>query len=295
MGLLLYKCAGLFLTLMLGTGGVLSASASRLPVFVSILPQKHFVEKIGGDRVDVSVLVQPGANPVTYAPKPRQMAALSGAQVYFTIGVPFETVWGKRIARAHPKLLIIATDEGIEKIPMLDGHGHTGGHGAHGAESPDPHIWLSPDLVKVVAGNILKGLVRVDPAHESIYAANKAVFDREIDRVDAELKTVFRGKRGLEFMSFHPSWGYFAKSYGLIQTPVEIEGKTPKPARLQALITHARNRGIRVIFVQPQFSKKSAQTIADAIGGSIVFADPMALDWADNLRKQAHRLRDALR
>ena len=96
-------------------------------------------------------------------------------------------------------------------------------------------------------------------------------------------------------MVFHPSWGYFAHTYGLEQIPIEREGKAPKPVHLQELITHAIAHDIRVIFVQPQFSTKSAETIAKAIGGTVVVADPLALDWADNLRRQARKIRSALK
>jgi len=96
-------------------------------------------------------------------------------------------------------------------------------------------------------------------------------------------------------MVFHPSWGYFAKAYGLKQVPVEIEGKRPKPAQLQRLIEYARRREITVVFVQPQFSRTSAETLAAAIGGHVFFADPLAPHWAENLSKQATLFKKALR
>jgi zinc transport system substrate-binding protein len=94
---------------------------------------------------------------------------------------------------------------------------------------------------------------------------------------------------------FHPAWGYFAHAYGLTQVPVEIEGKEPKPAQLKALIQHAREEGIKVIFVQPQFSSKSAKLVAREIGGEVAFVDPLAEDWSANLREVADKFRAALR
>jgi len=270
------------------------AVAEKVPVFVSILPQKYFVEKVGGDRVDVSVMVPPGASPATYEPRPKQMAAISGARIYCAIGVPFEQVWLEKIIAANPDMLVVHTDRGVEKIPMGDRHDH-GEQQRHGHGMMDPHIWLSPPLVKIQAANILEGLVKVDPVHRREYEANCNRFSQELDALDAELRGIFAGKRDLEFMVFHPSWGYFARTYGLKQVPVEVEGKNPKPARLQKLIEHARNRGVKVIFVQPQFSKASAETVANAIGGKIVFADPLALDWMANLRDQAAKFKAALR
>ncbi len=272
-------------------------AGDSMKVFVSILPQKYFVDKIGGNRVEVSVLVEPGASPHSYEPKPGQMAALTKAAVYFAIGVNFEEVWLKRIASLNPQMLIVHTDRGIKKIPMASLHSHD----EKGRETPpgrinlDPHIWTSPPLVRTQAENILKGLIEVDPAGRTAYAANYNAFIDEINGLESYLRDIFSGLEGKEFLVFHPSWGYFARAYGLRQIPVEIEGKEPKPAELHHLIEHAMERGIKVIFVQPQISTKSARTIAKAIGGQVVIADPLAENWTGNLRSIAEKFREALR
>jgi zinc transport system substrate-binding protein len=96
-------------------------------------------------------------------------------------------------------------------------------------------------------------------------------------------------------MVFHPAWGYFARAYGLKQVPIEIEGKEPKPAQLKKLIDHAREHQIKVVFVQPQFSSKSAKQVAKEIGGQVAFVDPLALNWAENLREVATKFKKVLR
>jgi len=264
-----------------------SKAAEAIPVFVSIVPQKYFVEKIGGELVAIYVMVPPGASPERYEPKPQQMIALAKAKIYFAVGVPFEKAWLKKIISTNPGMRCIHTESGIEKIPMQHNH-------AHGIQ--DPHIWLSPPLVMIQARNILSGLVAVDPAHKTVYEANYKKFIVELVDLDAEIRGVFaeRGK-GLEFMVFHPAWGYFARAYGLKQVSVEIDGKAPKPADLQRLIQHAKERDIKVVFTQPQFSSKHAKVIADAIGGQIVFINPLAPDWSDNLRRIAAKFKAALR
>jgi zinc transport system substrate-binding protein len=113
--------------------------------------------------------------------------------------------------------------------------------------------------------------------------------------LDEEIRAALRGKgKNLEFMVFHPSWGYFAQAYGLEQVSIEFEGKEPKPAELQYLIQYAKERSIKVVFVQPQFSWLAAQAIADSIGGQIVFVDPLAADWVTNLRQVASKFKAAL-
>jgi zinc transport system substrate-binding protein len=286
-------------------------ASDKIAVFVSILPQKYFVEQIGKDRVEVQVMVQPGASPHAYEPKPTQMAALSKASLYFAAGVPFERVWLKKFAAANPEMVVIHSDRDIKKMFMI-GHHHgeenaheAAGTHAHGQSehdanqqahaAPDPHIWLSPPLVKIQSRTITDALQSTDPDHKDLYEDHFRRFAAEIDRLDAHLKKAFAGKTGLRFMVFHPSWGYFAQAYGLEQIAIEIEGKDPKPAQLKMLIQNAREKGIRVIFVQPQFSTKSAALVAKSIGGRVVFADPLAEDWMTNLYDLADTFRAALK
>ena len=280
--------------------------AEPVPVFVSIVPQKYFVEKIGGALIQVSVMVKPGSSPATYEPKPNQMVALSKAKIYYAIGVPFEKVWLNKIGAANPKMLLVRTEKGIKKRPVKAHYHREGeekilekrrqGSADEHQGIKDPHIWLSPPLVKVQAQNILDALLLVDPQNGAIYKTNHRKFVAELGALDTQIRGIFGGKgEGTAFMVFHPAWGYFAQTYGLEQIAVEIEGKEPKPADLKDLIRHARERGIKVIFVQPEFSTRSAEAIAKAIGGKVVLANPLALDWANNLKEIASKFHAALR
>lgn len=282
-------------------------SGERIKVFVSIPPQKYFLEKIGQNLLHVSIMVNPGSNPHIYEPRPGQMKELSSARAYFTIGVNFEDVWIDRFKGVNPDIDIFDMDKGIQKISMVEHHEHEdhedrekGGDDFilrdNGHEvGLDPHIWTSPVLVKKIAMNTLKGILIIDPANKDIYQEGYEKIIREIDLLDKELVKIFKGKEGMEFMVFHPSWNYFAKTYGLKQVPIEIEGKEPKPVQLISIIKYAKEHKIRVIFVQPQFSKKSAKIIAKEIHGEVIFADPLAEDWANNLKMQAEKFKAALR
>ena len=273
-------------------------AAAKLPVFVSVVPQKYFVQQIGGDLVDVQAMVRPGASPATYEPRPGQMAALAKTRIFFAVGAPFENTWLPKIAAANPRMMVVHTDHGIEKLAM-QAHDHN--HGTHNENGHpqqgglDPHVWLSPPLVKVQARAMLRALQEADPAHQDAYAANFEEFSARIDDLDNELRNRFAGRKGLQFMVFHPSWGYFAHAYGLEQVAIEIEGKDPKPAQLKALIEHARDKGIKIIFAQPQFSAKSAQVVAREIGGQVVLADPLAENWMENLREISLKFQSALK
>jgi zinc transport system substrate-binding protein len=298
-------------------------AADKLSVFVTIAPQKYFVQQIGKDMVDVKVMVQPGADPHTYEPKPQQMVAITKAKLYFAVGIEFEKAKLSKITATNPDLKVIHTDHGIDKLAMEAHHHHddqaekhldTDHHevendhekGEHHGDADhdkehhehaglDPHIWLSPPLVKIQARTILTALQEADPQHRSVYEANFKAFTAQIDKLDADLNKTFAGNTGLQFMVFHPSWGYFAHAYGLKQVPIEIEGKEPKPAQLKELIQHARKNDIKVVFVQPQFSTKSAELIAREIGGQVAFADPLAEDWMANLRQVANKFQAAIK
>lgn len=239
----------------------------KMQIVVSILPQAYFVERLGGDKVEITVMVPPGASPATYEPTGSQMRDLAQARMYVRIRVPFEGAWMDKIAAANKDMLIVDSTEGIERI---------GGK--------NPHIWLSPRLVKIQVENIYAGLLQIDPANKDFYARNKEEFLKELDALDKELAETLAGVKGGRFMVFHPAWSYFARDYGLEQIPVEIEGKEPSAAELAELIETAQANDIKVIFVQPQFSSKSAETIAKQIGGQVMFVDPLARDWANNLR-----------
>lgn len=273
-----------------------------LPVAVSIAPQAYFVKKVGGDLVDVTVMVPPGAAAERYEPKPQQMVALSSSKAYFACGVPFEDAWLAKMAAANREMLVVRTDAGIEKRRM-EAHSHAGedepgtpGHRHEHEGLKDPHIWLSPPLVMLQARNILEGLLKIDPAGSGTYEGNYRRFIGELADLDIAIRGLFRGKGGnVRFMVFHPAWGYFADAYGLTQIPVEMEGKEPRVRDLEGLITVAKERGIKVVFIQPQFSARSAETIAGAIGGRTLPADDLAEDWAGNLRETAERIAASVR
>lgn len=298
----LYLCIVLFITVFSSS---LSSAGEKQSVFVSILPQKYFVEQIAGDLVNVHVMVKPGASPATYEPKVSQMKKLAASQIYFAVGVPFEQAWLERIAGVNPQMRIVRTDAGIDKLIMgkhmhddeendtHEGHGHDD-HENVQEGGLDPHIWLSPQLVKKQATVICASLKELLPEQTTLFESNLIHFIKKIDDLDTELHQILAGKENLRFMVFHPSWGYFAQNYKLRQVPIEIEGKGPKSSQLRELILFARTEGIKVIFAQPQFSTKSAKLVAREIDGQVITVDPLAEDWYANMKIVAEKFRDAI-
>lgn len=272
------------------TAVVQNAATDALAVTVSILPQKYFVERIGGEHVVVNVMVAPGDSPASYEPKPEQMAALSDSAAYYSIGVPFESAWLEKIAAANENMLMVDMIENIERMPM-DAHSNDEDPAQ---ESLDPHVWASPELVKVMSQTIYQALVELDPKNQADYKANLEGFIAEIDVLEADITASLAGLEGKKFFVFHPSWGYFAKDFGLEQIPIEIGGTEPSASELAGLIEEARAEGAKVIFVQPEFSTRTAETIATEIGGSVVLISSLEYDWIENLRKVAAAFKDVL-
>lgn len=260
----------------------------KLQVTVSIPPQKYFVERIGNGYVTVNVMVPPGAEPHTFEPKPEQLKAISRSSAYLRIQMDFEQAWMDKFIAANPKMLIVDTTQGIQRLPLAGGlQGQEKTSAAHPSENLDPHIWLSPRLVKVQAQTIYTTLAQLDPTHKAAYQANLQQFLSDIDALDQEIHTTLKGVKNRKFIVFHPSWGYFARDYQLEQIPIEVGGQEPSAAELAALIVRAKQDQIKVVFAEPQFSQKTADTIAKEIGGEVLLIDPLSPNWATNLRTVA--------
>ncbi|MBI5520743.1 MAG: zinc ABC transporter substrate-binding protein [Desulfovibrio sp.] len=274
------------------------ALAGALQVAVGVAPVEFLARKIGGGLVQTTVLVPAGADAHTYEPKPSQMRAIAGASLYLSTGLEFEEAWEGRLKGANKKMLFVHTDDGLKKLPMPEGHDdHQSARGKHGqADEMDPHIWVSPANMRQMAAKVAAAFAKADPANAKAYAANLAAMHKEIDALDAELKGLFAGIPAARrsFLVFHPAWGYFARDYGLTQMAIEFEGKEPSPRRLAAVVGQAKAKGARAVFVQPQMSQRTAGTVAQAVGGRLVVADPLAPDWDANLRKVAKGFREAL-
>ncbi len=260
----------------------LSAFAT-VSVAVSIAPQKYFVQKIAGKDANVTVLVPAGASPATYAPRPSQLKALKDASLYFTIGVPFEQNWLKRFQSINPKLHFIDTTASIQKMPMLEDTHTKEQHDLHEHSGLDPHVWLSPALVKSQAKVIMDALTQLDSAHKQRYHDNYKAFVKEIDTLDGKIKKILSGVKNRTFIVFHPSFGYFAHDYNLTQIAIEKEGKEPSLRYMKRLIDFANKKNIKTIFIAPQFTQKAAKQIASQIHGSVRIIDPLSKDWETNL------------
>ncbi len=162
-------------------------------------------------------------------------------------------------------------------------------------ESLDPHVWLDPTLVKIQAKNIYEALIALYPTQTNEFTKNYEAFLTSIDALDATIQKTLSDIKSRKFIVFHPSYGYFAKRYNLEQIAIEVSGKEPKPSELATIIKEAKEENAKVIFVAPQFSQKSAVSIAKQINGKVVPIDPLAYSWSENLLSIAKTFQSELK
>jgi zinc transport system substrate-binding protein len=253
-------------------------SAQELKVVVTLAPQAYIVKQIAGPLAEVVVLVPDSKNPETYQPSIEQLKQLENAKIYFTLGHPaflFEKEWISKFA--NPKLRPINSSNGIKY------------------NEDDPHFWVSITAMKTVAYNVFRALVAEMPDNREQLESNLNNLLSEMDQVLQENQKILGPFSGQKFLVFHPSWQYFAADYGLTQLAIEEEGKELSPSRLRRVIKQAEAAGIKVVFVQPQFSVESAKAVAEALNGKMEVLDPLAGDWLANLNFVAKKLAEELK
>lgn len=290
---------------------------SKLLVFVSVLPQVFIVEKIGGERVSVSSLVDKGQEPHDFQPTPKQIMALGKANLYFTINLPFEKNISSKLLSACPSLDIVTSSRGIKYRTLKHSHvekekdrelkkkcnshvehesdNHKNDECENYEDGNDPHVWLGIKEMKIMASNVFKTLKEKRPQYAECFQTNYDSFLVEIDSVHREVSNLLLPFKGRKVFVFHPAFGYFTDTYGLIQEAVEIDGKSPSPKQLSTLITDAKKENVKIVFVQPQFDTRSASTIARAIGGVVVPLDPIAENVLRNYGIIAREIESALK
>ncbi len=251
----------------------------KLRVAVSIVPQASFVEAVGGDLVEVTTMIPPGASPESYAPTPQTMGELAQARVYFAIGVPAEKDGIlPRLQAECADLKVVDLAAQVDKVyPALEmAPGET-----------DPHRWMSPQRVQEMVKIIASELAALDPENADTYQENAAAFQAELMQLDTEIRDSLVQVTGKSFIVYHPAMGYFASDYGLNMIALEEDGKEATSGRLEEVIDQAKKENIKVIFYQAEIDSKQAQTLAQELGGKAELIAPLAPDYIDNLQKIA--------
>jgi ABC-type Zn uptake system ZnuABC Zn-binding protein ZnuA len=237
--------------------GAAPAAAAPLAAVATITPLGFLVSELGGERVELRVLVPPGASPHAFEPRPSDLAAVAGARLFVSAGGGVDE-WVARLAGA----------DGPPPLVLLD---------ALGERPPDPHFWLDPIAVRDDALPALEAaLVAADPEGRAHYAERRRAFAHALTALDAEVRATLAGVTRRPLVPTHAAWGAFAARYGLrLLEPVERRGaEEPTPRTLAALAEAARAGGAAAVLVEPQLPPAAAEALAEAVGVPAVVADP---------------------
>ncbi len=262
-------------------------TTGQIKVATTIIPLGEFVHAVGGDRVSVTVLVPPGADPHNFEPSPSQIREVADADIYAENGAGLES-WMDNILNVNQRMLVIDTSRGVS---LTAGTGETAGGGGM---AMDPHIWLSPRDAMIQVRNICDGLTRVDPAGKDYYANNRDNYIIKLKELDANLNSTFAGTKKKKFIVLHPAWTYFARDYGLTQIAIEVEEKEPGPRYLTTVVNAALANNITTVFVEPQYNPKMAEVISKEINGKVVSIDDLAPNYIENLKSVGEKTAESL-
>jgi len=308
-GILKTILTGWALALLVGPAGA-AAPAHQLLVAATIVPLGDFCQKIGGDLVQVQVLIPPGASPHVFEPAPSVMARASQARVFVYIGAGLEP-WATKLLRSRgpDNLVVVEAAHGIPLLGMTphqhephkaeagdhDDH-HPGKAAAHkGHLAGNPHIWLDPVLAQEICRKIAAALIQADPGHRAQYEANFKTYQAELAALDEEIKQHAQKWRLRDYVTFHPAFSYFARRYNLheVGTIEAAPGREPTPRHLQDLVAAIRRYGIKVVFAEPQLNPRVAEVIAQEAGVKVLMLDPVggsAPYGSDYLKLMRHNL-----
>lgn len=285
--------------------GVWGGLSNRFPVAVSILPLADFARNVGGDRIEVTVLVPAGSSPHTYEPTPARARTIADAKVLVLNGVGLEFWAEKLIAAANnPDLIVVETADGLQIIEGENGDvqppGEEDSHSRH-PKKGNPHVWLDPiDAIHQVK-KIRDALIQADPDGAESYRANTDRYIMELKDLDREIRETVATFTNRRFISFHTAYSYFARRYGLQQVAIveRTPGREPSPREIAAIVKTARKFNIKAIFAEPQLPPKAAQVIAEEYGAEVLFLDPLGdppdFIYLDTMRKNLRQLTKALR
>jgi len=246
--------------------------AEKIKVIASIVPLADFAKQVGGERIDVQLLLPPGASPHTYEPTPKALREVNNAKVFIKIGAGLEN-WAEKIitASGNKGLIIVDSSKGIQLI--RDVHSHHLSHDSYA----DPHIWLNPVIANDIVTKIEKALIEADPENAKIYEKNALLYREKLSQLDKEISDKIKTFSIKEYVTFHPAWNYFSKRYGLRVAGVieELPGKEPSPKHVARIVREVKRIGSKVIFAEPQFNPKIAEAIARESGARVLFLDPI--------------------
>ncbi|MFA5108498.1 MAG: metal ABC transporter substrate-binding protein [Candidatus Micrarchaeia archaeon] len=273
--------------------GTVQSEIGKLKVVASFYPMYDFAKNVGGERVEVSILIPPGVEPHNFEATPSAIKKLSDANVFVMNGAGME-LWAPNLLNgvANQNLIVVDASNGIELITAEEALGRGEEHIDEGEKERieaekgtnveheeehshgkyDPHIWLNPVLAKKQVENIKDAFVQADPQGREYYENNAVEYEKKLDALDKKLRDEILGCNKKEILITHATLGYFCQEYGCVQIPIEgiSEEGEPSPSDLAKIVDEARKKNVSAVYFESLISPKSAQTLASEINGQVL-------------------------
>lgn len=262
-------------------------------VVVSVPPYIELVEKISQGKVKVVSAISPNFNPHLFEITPREMATIEKADLWIGVGEGYEALLLPTLKKGGTAIVKLQEEVDLREearkhvCPDFAHHHPHGDHHGHMQEEKDLHFYLSPKRLKLQARLIKEALVKLTPEEELFYEKNLTDLLQEIDTLDREIAILLAPYKNSAILVSHPAFGYFCDDYSLVQIPIESEGKSPLPKELTKTVALVEKRGVRSVFIQPQFDNKGALLIAKEFQLAVHMVDPLNEKLLKNLKEIA--------
>jgi zinc/manganese transport system substrate-binding protein len=279
-------------------------ASDKLKVIATFSILGDIAHNVGGDRIDVTMLVGPNGDAHVYSPTPADAKKIADAKLVVINGLGFEG-WIERLVKASgSKAPVVTASKGVKPRRMAGGHSH--GHG-HSHASNDPHAWQSVANVKVYAANIRDGLIAADPAGKTGYEANAAAYIAKLDALDKEVRdTVVKipaDRR--KVITTHDAFGYFKDAYGLdfIAPQGVSTDSAPSAKEVARIVGQIKRQKIPAVFMENITDQRLLKQVADETGakiGGTLYSDALTDDkgpaptYIDMIRHNVRTLAGAL-
>ncbi|MFZ3048879.1 MAG: metal ABC transporter substrate-binding protein [Desulfatirhabdiaceae bacterium] len=274
------KIQSLMIAMVISVALTSYAFAKPVKIMASIYPVGDMIRQVGGELVDVTVVVPPGASPHTFELKPATIKTFSASRLFFMVGAGLE-FWANAAVKASGKSIqtVVLSDD----MPLIQMAGHLHDSDAEKVtkkphhESANPHIWLDPILAKQMVGRIVQVLSAADPEHAIQFASRGEAYSKKLDDLDRSIKDSVRTFKIKKYVAFHPAWDYFALRYGLeCDGVIEASpGRNPTPKMIAHIVKTIQASKIQAVFAEPQFNPQVADVIAREAGVRVLFLDPI--------------------
>jgi zinc transport system substrate-binding protein len=247
-----------------------SPSSAKLKVIATFYPLYDFVQNVGSDKVDVSILVPETDDVHDFEPTPSSIATVASANVLIFNGAGLEP-WIQEVVSAsgNTNLIQVNTSQGIQLLPVSPQF-------QQGNNTIDPHIWLDPVNAKQQVNNILQGLIEADPTDAQYFTQNAQAYQAKLDQLNSQAIDATTNTATKYFVTFHEAFAYFAKQYNVnqlaISGPFEEE---PTPSDIQNVITAINQHHLKYVGYESLENPAISQLISSQTNAALINMNPI--------------------